>query len=52
MKLTKQTIETLKTIVIVALVTAIFAFVGGIKYQAHYTSQVKAEAKSIASLKR
>lgn len=48
----RSTIETIKTIVIAVLITAILAFVAGMKYQSHYTSQVKAEAKSIVSLKR
>lgn len=52
MKLSKETRETTKTIVIAVLLTAIIAFVGGMKYQTHYVSQVKAEAQSIASLKR
>lgn len=43
--------ETLKTITITVLITAIAAFVGGMRYQAHINNQVKAEAKSIVSLK-
>lgn len=50
--LTKERIETVKTIVITILLTAILAFVAGVKYQSHYTNQLKVEAKSIASLKR
>lgn len=51
MKLTKESRETLKTIVIAVLITGIVAFVAGMKYQAHVQNQVKAEAKSIVSLK-
>lgn len=38
----KQTVETVKTVVIAVLVTAIIAFVGGMRYHARETAQVKA----------
>lgn len=48
----KSTIETVKTVVIVALIVGIAAFVGGMKYQSHVNGQVKNEAKNIVSLKQ
>ena len=45
-------IETVKTIVIVAMFTVVIAFVAGMKYQTHVNNQVKSEAKAIVSLKR
>lgn len=48
----QNVIETVKTIVIVALVTGILAFISGMKYQQHVNSQVKSEAKSLVSLKQ
>nr|DAK70241.1 MAG TPA: Protein of unknown function (DUF3139) [Caudoviricetes sp.] len=43
----KFNIETIKTIVITILITAIIAFIGGMQYQKHQTEQVKAEAATI-----
>ena len=43
----KLNIETIKTIVITILITAIIAFVGGMKYQKSQTEQVKSEAATI-----
>lgn len=40
-KPSKQSIETAKTVVIAVLITAIVAFVGGMKYHAHQTAQVR-----------
>lgn len=45
------TVITIQAIVITMLVTGIGAFISGMKYQAHVNNQVKAEAKSIVSLK-
>lgn len=47
----KAFVETSKTVVITILITAIAAFIFGMKYQAHVSSQIKSEAKSIVSLK-
>lgn len=46
----KSTVETLKTIVIVALVVGITAFIGGMKYQQRTNAQVHAEAKAMATV--
>lgn len=46
MKITKQTVETVKTIVIAVLVTGIIAFVGGMKYEAHNAQRVDSAVKS------
>lgn len=43
--------ETIKTVVIAVLITGIIAFVGGMVYQSKQITQVKAEAKSLVSLK-
>ena len=43
----KLNVETIKTIVITILITAIIAFVGGMKYQKSQTEQVKSEAATI-----
>lgn len=51
-KINPKTVETLKTIVIVALVVGITAFVGGMKYQQHTNAQVHAEAKAMASVSK
>jgi Tfp pilus assembly protein PilE len=53
MKIQKETVETIKTVVIAVLVTGILAFVAGMKYQNHYSNSVKTEAKNmVSSLKR
>lgn len=49
-KVKRINIETVKTVVIAVLVTAIVAFIGGMKYQASYQSSVKAEAKELTTL--
>lgn len=49
-KMKKINFETVKTVTIFVLITAIIAFVGGMKYQQHYSANVKAEAKSLSSL--
>lgn len=49
-KPSKQSVETFKTVVIVALVTAVIAFVAGIKYQQKYSESVKSEAKELSSV--
>ncbi len=47
----KQTnIETVKTVIIAVLITAIIAFIAGIKYQANYSNSVKAEAKELSAI--
>jgi hypothetical protein len=43
----KLNIETIKTIIITILITAIIAFIGGMQYQKNQTEQVKAEAATI-----
>jgi hypothetical protein len=43
-KMKKINWETVKTVVIAILVTAIVAFVGGIKYQQRFSQSVKVEA--------
>lgn len=50
-KPTQKTRELLKTIALTVMVTAVAAFIGGMKYQAHVNNQVKTEAKNIVSLK-
>lgn len=47
-----KTVETIKTIVIVALLTGIVAFISGMKYQQHVNSQVKTEARSLVSMSK
>lgn len=42
--------ETVKTVVIAILITAIVAFVLGMKYQRQYNNSVKAEAKELSSV--
>ena len=55
MKLSKQTIETIKTVVIAVLVTMVVAFVCGMKYQAHnqaaIDNAVRVSVQSKAPLK-
>jgi len=46
-KVKKVNFETVKTVIIAILITAIVAFVGGIKYQQRFTEAVKTEAKQI-----
>lgn len=46
-KMKKFNIETIKTIIITILITAIVAFIGGMYYQKNQTEQVKAEAATI-----
>ena len=43
----KFNIETIKTIIITILITAIVAFIGGMQYQKNQTEQVKTEAATI-----
>jgi predicted negative regulator of RcsB-dependent stress response len=43
----KLNIETIKTIIITILITAIVAFIGGMQYQKRQTEQVKTEAATI-----
>lgn len=43
-------LETVKTVTIFVLVTAIIAFIGGMKYQSQYSASVKAEAKSLTNI--
>jgi uncharacterized membrane protein YGL010W len=48
---TKNTVETVKTVVIAVLVTAIIAFVGGMKFQAREHAQVQNAVNSaVASI--
>lgn len=51
MKLSKQTIETIKTVVIAVLVTLVVAFVCGMKYQAHNQAVIDNAVKSAVSVK-
>lgn len=46
----KNTIETVKTIVISVLVTAIVAFVGGMKFQDHQQAMVNDAVKNVSSV--
>ena len=46
MKLSKQTIETIKTVVIAVLVTMVVAFVCGMKYQVHNQSAIDSAVKA------
>ena len=46
-KPSKQSIETFKTVVIVALIVAIAAFVAGIKYQQRFDKSVELKASKI-----
>ena len=48
-KVKKINWETVKTVLIAVLVTAIVGFVGGIKYQQSYSTSVKSEAKALIS---
>nr|DAP16301.1 MAG TPA: hypothetical protein [Caudoviricetes sp.] len=43
----KNKIETIKTVVITVLITAIVAFIGGMQYQKVQHNQVKSEVSSI-----
>lgn len=45
----KINFETVKTVVIFVLVTAIIAFIAGMKYQQKYEKAVEAKAHAIAS---
>lgn len=45
----KQTIETLKTVAIVALATGIIAFIGGVKYQKAQTTSVRTEVRVVTT---
>jgi cell division protein FtsN len=47
---TKNTIETVKTVVIAVLVTAIIAFIGGMKFQAREHAQVQSAVNSAVAL--
>jgi hypothetical protein len=44
-------IETVKTIVIAVLVTAIVAFVGGVKYEQFNTGRIDSAVKAVAAAK-
>lgn len=44
----KPDLETIKTIVISVLVTAIIAFIGGINYQSHQQTMVNDAVKNVA----
>lgn len=46
-KINKQTVETVKTVLIAVLVTAIIAFVGGMKYQTREQAQAYAKAEAM-----
>lgn len=48
MKLPKGKVETVKTVVIAVLITAIVAFVGGMHYQGSANAKIQAQAKDIA----
>lgn len=43
---TKNTVETVKTVTIAVLVTAIIAFIGGMKFQAREHAQVQGAVNS------
>jgi hypothetical protein len=49
--LAKNTVETVKTVVIAVLVTAVIAFIGGMKFQAREHAQVQSAVNNaVASL--
>lgn len=49
MKVNKQIIETIKTIVIVALITGIITFVLGMRYANGQTQRIQEAVKSVQS---
>lgn len=49
MKVSKEAIETIKTVTIAVLITGAVAFVGGVKYQIHTQNTIDAAVKSAVS---
>jgi hypothetical protein len=45
-KINKQTVETVKTVVIAVLITGAVAFVGGMKFNASQNAQAEARVQS------
>ena len=49
-KVNKQAVETAKTVIIAVLITAIVAFIGGMRYAEHQEARVTQAAKSTTAV--